>query len=326
MPTIHWLSVVRALRVVVMEPNVVLHLIFGKRLAHSTQETDMRYALHAEASPDTAPNRMMKDSPVGGAGRSRRENYDVEKECSKKLPIRIFTLGRFGISVDEHVVVSKGKAQHRPLGLLQALIALGGKDVASSRLCECLWPDSDGDLAGRNLNITVHRLRQLLNEPGAIVQHDGKLTVSEQLCAVDALAFERLVNGSIDGLRNAAMAKEVETNLHAAMTLYAGHFLALESEHSWMLAPRLRMKMKFERLVLALSRHLEQQMRFAEAIDICQRALELDPLNELLYRSLMDCYLKQGEVARALDTYMRCREALAKGLSATVSSETARLY
>jgi len=67
-------------------------------------------------------------------------------------------------------------------------------------------------------------------------------------------------------------------------------------------------------------------MRFEEAIDICQRALELDPLNELLYRCLMGCYLKQGEVARALDTYVRCREALAKGLSAAVSCETARLY
>jgi LuxR family maltose regulon positive regulatory protein len=286
----------------------------------------MRYALHAEANPDTVPNRMAKDFPGSGTGRSRAENYAVEKQCCDKWPIRVTTLGRFGISVDEHAIASKGKAQHRPLGLLQALIALGGKDIASSRLSECLWPDSDGDLAGRNLNITVHRLRQLLQAPGAIVQHDGKLTLNAKLCAVDALDFERLVNGNIEGLGKAVMAKDSETHLHAAMELYAGHFLALESEQSWMLAPRLRMKMKFERLVLALSRHLEQQMRFADAIDVCQRALELDPLNELLYRSLMDCYLKQGEVARALDTYVRCREALAKGLSATVSCETARLY
>jgi DNA-binding SARP family transcriptional activator len=93
-----------------------------------------------------------------------------------------------------------------------------------------------------------------------------------------------------------------------------------------MLAPRLRLKTKFERLVSALSMHLEHQMRFADAIDICLRALELDPLNELLYRRLMSCYLKRGEIAGAMRTYLRCREALAKGLAAPISSETERLY
>jgi DNA-binding SARP family transcriptional activator len=49
-------------------------------------------------------------------------------------------------------------------------------------------------------------------------------------------------------------------------------------------------------------------------------------LNELLYRRLMSCYLKEGEVAGVVRTYLRCREALAKGLAATPSIETERLY
>jgi len=49
-------------------------------------------------------------------------------------------------------------------------------------------------------------------------------------------------------------------------------------------------------------------------------------LNELLYRRLMNCYLKQGEFACVMGAYRRCREALSKGLSASVSSETERLY
>jgi len=40
----------------------------------------------------------------------------------------------------------------------------------------------------------------------------------------------------------------------------------------------------------------------------------------------MGCYLERGEIASALSTYLRCREALARGLSAPVSSDTARLY
>jgi DNA-binding SARP family transcriptional activator len=93
-----------------------------------------------------------------------------------------------------------------------------------------------------------------------------------------------------------------------------------------MLTPRLRLKTKFERLVAALSMHLENRDRFADAIDLCLHALEFDPLNELLYRRLMSCYLKEGEVSRVVRTYQRCREALAKGLAATPSIETESIY
>src|SRR3954452_4634824 len=124
---------------------------------------DMRYALH-EANLDGLPTRMAKDPPGGGAGPYLQEDYNVIGNA-RNLSIRIFTLGQFSIFRNADAITSKGKAQHRPLGLLQALIAFGGKDVSSSRLCECLWPDSEGDLAGRNLNITVHRLRQMLQAP-----------------------------------------------------------------------------------------------------------------------------------------------------------------
>ncbi len=252
----------------------------------------------------------------------------IAEELRQSAPptIRIFTLGRFSITLDRRAARSKGKARHRPLGLLQALIALGGRDVAASRLCECLWPDSEGDLAGRNLNITVHRLRHFLQSRHAVLQHDGKITLNEQLCSVDIWEFERLVNGGIEGMNDAAKSRDPEAQLRAALGLYAGPFLARESEEAWMLAPRLRLRSKFERLVTALSLHLEQQARFADAIDICLRALELDPLNELLYRRVMSCQLNRGETASALATYLRCREALARGLSAPVSAETARLY
>jgi DNA-binding SARP family transcriptional activator len=251
---------------------------------------------------------------------------DRDSRGAARTPIQIFTLGRFGLSFSSHAVQTNGKAKHRPLLLLQVLIALGGRDVACSRLCEILWPDSEGDLGGRNLNITLHRLRQMLRVRDVVLQHNGKLSLNAQTCQVDIWDFERKANRGLDGLGNAGAVSDARAELLAALALYAGHFLARESDESWMLAPRLRLKTKFERLVGALSAHLEQQHRFGEAIDICQQALELDPLNELFYRRLMSCYLQRGELASALGTFRRCREALAKGLSAPVSGETQRLY
>jgi two-component SAPR family response regulator len=166
----------------------------------------------------------------------------------------------------------------------------------------------------------------MLQARDAVLQHDGKLTLSKNVCWVDVWEFERSLNSGLDRGDSNGAANEFEAHLRAALGLYVGHFLALECEEPWMLEQRLRLKTKFERLVSSLSTYLEQQGRFAEAIDICLRALELDPLNELLYRRLMSCYLMRGELASVLGTYRRCCEALSKGLSASVSRETERLY
>ena len=284
----------------------------------------MRYAALADAEPVASPT----GNPGGAFGLGsldcRPEHY--VSAGAARPQVQIFTLGRFGLSIFERAIEVNGKAKHRPLELLQALVALGGRDVACSRLCEFLWPDSDGDLGGRNLNITVHRLRLLLRGRGAVIQHSGKLTLNAQLCRVDIWDFERLANSGLEGLGDSGTVRRAQSDLRAALALYTGHFLARESEEAWMLAPRMRLKTKFERLIGALGGHFEQQRRFSDAIDICRQALELDPLNEIFYRRMMSCYLKQGEFASVLSTYRRCREALAKGLSAPVSGETEKLH
>ena len=284
----------------------------------------MRYVTQADADPNASSARMAREFFAHGAGMYPQE-IDTTSTATN-APIRIFTLGRFSIAIGENAVRANGKAKHRPLGLLKALIALGGRDVAFSRLCECLWPDSEGDLGARNLSITVHRLRSLLRTKAAVLSDNGKLSLNEAVCWVDAWSFERFVNDGLRQIEEPTLGNGSESQLRLGLKLYAGHFLARELEESWMFAPRLRLKTKFERLVAALSMHLERQNRYSDAIDVCLQGLERDPLNELLYRRLMVCHLKKGELAEAARTYRRCREALAKGLAMQPSSETERLY
>ena len=144
-------------------------------------------------------------------------------------------------------------------------------------------------MGARNLSITLHRLRSLLQAKAAVLSDNGKLSLNEGVCWVDAWSFERFVNDGLRRLDESAIGKPSELQLRLALNLYAGHFLAREFEESWMFAPRLRLKTKFERLVAALATHLERQNRFSDAIDVCLQALERDPLNELLYRRLMGC-------------------------------------
>ncbi|HWQ39893.1 MAG TPA: bacterial transcriptional activator domain-containing protein [Burkholderiales bacterium] len=268
----------------------------------------------------SAPDKSGRFDRAGSAPEGEVERAD------RLLPIRIYTLGRFSVAIDGQPVCSNGKGQQRPFGLLKALIALGGREVAASRLWECLWPDSEGDLGVRNLTITVHRLRRQLRCHAAILQHDGKLSLNDRVCWVDTWHFERLANEALHSLEENVQKKDAEPKARAALALYGGHFLARESEESWMLSLRLRLETRFERLVAAWSEHLEEHARFGQSVDVCRAALEQDPLNESLYRRLMSCYLKAGELAEVVRMYRRCWEALSKGLGAQPSEETQRLY
>lgn len=242
------------------------------------------------------------------------------------VPVRIHTLGRFTLAIDGRMVCAPGKSQKRPLALLKALICLGGREVALSRLGECIWPDADGDLCVRNLTVTLHRLRHLLGIRGVVLQQEGKLSLNDELCWVDAWQFERCANQGLVLLDDAATASLALAQLRAALALYCGHFLGREADEAWMLAPRLRLRIRFERLVGRLSGFLEDCERHGEAVDICLQALERDPLDEAIYRRLMRCYLRGGEYSRALLTYRRCREALGNGLEAQPSTQTGELY
>jgi len=51
-------------------------------------------------------------------------------------PLKIFTLGRFELLKEEKPIPSSRKIQQKPLALLKALIALGGKGVREEQLSD----------------------------------------------------------------------------------------------------------------------------------------------------------------------------------------------
>ena len=77
-------------------------------------------------------------------------------------PVRIYTLGHFSVEIDNQPLEFIGKVQKKPLELLKALLALGGRNIRHETLAEMLWPDSDGDDAHHALLTTLHRLRKLI--------------------------------------------------------------------------------------------------------------------------------------------------------------------
>ena len=62
-------------------------------------------------------------------------------------PLQLRCFGGLVLLRDGQPLLVDGKAQRRPLELLQALLAAGGQNVATSTLTDQLWPGAEGDAA-----------------------------------------------------------------------------------------------------------------------------------------------------------------------------------
>ena len=234
------------------------------------------------------------------------------------LPLKIYALGQFALLHDGNPVSLSRKVQKRPLDLLKLLVASGGDGIEASALMELLWPDADGDAAQASFDSTLYRLRKLIAIDGVITLAEGKLSLDHTKCWLDVWEFEDL----LDRIERDADSKESESFAKELLRLYVGHFLEKESQESWAISARDKIKAKFVRAVTHIGAQLEQGQQWPSAIALYSRALELDNLAEGLYRRLMICYRENGEPAEGLNVYRRCRDMLSIVLGVKPSPET----
>jgi ATP/maltotriose-dependent transcriptional regulator MalT len=238
--------------------------------------------------------------------------------------VEIRALGPFTVLSGGAPLAFSGKAQKKPLELLKALVALGGRAVEWPRLAAILWPDAAGDAAKVSFDSTLYRLRKLLGSDAALPLQEGKLALDPRHCWVDVWAFERSVQ-AIDAASADAggITEETASSLgRQVLELYAGHFLATEEEAPWSAALRDRLRAKLARAITLLGRRLEAAGAWRAAAALYARTLEHDNLAEDLYRRLMVCHRELGEVAEALRVYRRCRQLLSIVLNVAPSAET----
>ncbi len=222
-------------------------------------------------------------------------------------PVRVHTLGRFGISIDGSPLVFHGRAQRRPMDLLKVVIAFGGRDIGLGAIIEALWPDAEGDAGRKSFDVALLRLRRLLGRDDALLLGEGKVSLNDKVCWVDVWSLERLLGNLPDCNRPHAA-------LHCAQRLlarYRGPFLNLEETQSWMLRLRERVAGRTARAALLLGQKLEGAGLWVDASTLYQGMLDVSPLHEELVRRLMHCHAQLGDRAEARAVFERFRRLLA---------------
>jgi LuxR family maltose regulon positive regulatory protein len=236
-------------------------------------------------------------------------------------PIAIRSLGKLSVTNAEASLTPAGKAQQRPLQVLKALLIAGPAGRSQNQLAAQLWPEADDPKAA--MNVTLHRLRKMVNDDDAIRVESGVISLNPRLVWTDVEALHQLCSDIADA-RLIATSGQLRRFGRELLALYAGPFLDGD-DASWILPVREKVRSTFLHAANQLGTRLEETGLWSDANDFYLRCLGTEPLEEVLYRGLMRCADARGDTAGAYSAYRQCREGLAAAFARKPSVETDRL-
>lgn len=263
--------------------------------------------------------------------RKRSLTIDASTRHVESWPwrVKIFTLGKFEIRVDDIPLSFSGKVQKTPLAILKILLAFGCTQVRESRISDILWPESSGDAGYRALITTIQRLRRLLGYKEAILFNEGMLSINSSYCWVDLWAVDQHVNQVQGYWKSEAPEDRIEQIVQQTQMLYEKYkapFLPGEIDQPWTFDTRNRIQKGVLDSIVSLAEYWEGQKAWRNALEAYEKALEINSTAEELFQKMMICYHRMGCRAEAIALYHLCQETLHSNLGITPSMHTRKIY
>ncbi len=221
--------------------------------------------------------------------------------------IRIVTLGRFTIERDGHPIPFPGKPPRRPLALLKAIIARGGRGVPLALLAREVWSPAHADGSLGALEVALVRLRKILGIPRAVVVQDEHVSLDATLCWVDTWAFDAATQDLAAASPDSPWFRSTSAR---ALRLYGGTFLPTDTESDWSTVARTRLRAAFCDTVQRVGASHEQAGRWDDAIACYRRGVATDELAETFYQGLMRCHLALRRPGEGMAVFRQLRQTL----------------
>lgn len=224
----------------------------------------------------------------------------------------------------EGPVISEEKSTSRILWtFLQYLLVFHDRDVSQEELIDILWGDSASANPVNTLKTLLHRSRRMLEDLGfpdakqVLFYRRGIYSWSKDLTLVlDTERFDTLYAAAEHSLPDGI----------AAIQLYQGDFLPKASGTPWALSLRTYYHGKFIKLCREVGSALLKKKQYDQVIDICKRAILVDPYDESCHLMMMKALSAIGEQQSALQHYTDMADLFMRQLGVSPSTELVELY
>ena len=201
----------------------------------------------------------------------------------------------------------------RTVALIAFLAVHAGAPQARQWIAGLFWPDSTDAQALTNLRRELHNLRHVLaDEPSLVVTSRDLCWCDSEMTHIDVRIFDSERKAALA----AAAAGDSEGILaHAACAIaqYGGDLLP-GSYDDWVLDARAELERQCVGLCDLLCATRARSSDLAGAVDAARRRIQLQPLEEAGYRTLMLLQADLGDRAGAVSTYHHCASVLEREL------------
>ncbi len=213
----------------------------------------------------------------------------------------------------------------RAVALVAFLAAHASSPQPRQRIAGLFWPDSTDAQALTNLRRELHQLRQVLaDEPSLVVTATDLCWRDTGTCQVDLRVFDIERRAA---LASAAADDDDGVLVHAARAIaeYRGDLLPGVYD-DWVLEVRSEVERQCVSLCDLLGETRARRGDLPGAVEVARRRIQLQPLEEVGYRTLMLLQADLGDRAGAVSTYHHCASVLERELGVVPDPATRQAF
>lgn len=245
-------------------------------------------------------------------------------------PLYVRMLGTFSIS-QGHAEINDGGNRSKKVWLLLAyMIYCRNRPVPPEELVNLLWGEEERSTNPLNaLKTMFHRVRACLNQLGGsaghefIVRRAGSYAWNTNVpLTLDIDEFDRLCQAG----SGAGSDEEKLTYWMQALALYRGGFLSKLFSEPWVAPISAYYHDLYVGTALQALSLLEQENRWAEAVELCRAATAQEPYMEELYGHMMNALLQMGDQRGAVKVFEDMSDLFLANLGIMPSDELRVLY
>src|SRR5579875_2015860 len=237
--------------------------------------------------------------------------------------LRISVLGEQAI-VDERTGGGCARSW-RAVVLAGFLACHAGLPQQRQRIAGLFWPDSTDAQALTNLRRELHYLRQVLgDDPSLVVPPRDLCWRDAGTCRVDVRVFD---TERAAALAAAAAGDDRGAAEHAAAAVaeYRGDLLP-GTDDQWLIGARAQLRRQCVDLCDLICAAQMGAGELDRAADAARRRIQLEPLEETGYRTLMQVLADLGDRAGAISTYHHCASVLERELGVAPDAATRQAF
>ncbi|MBK8824683.1 MAG: hypothetical protein IPN58_19360 [Anaerolineales bacterium] len=238
--------------------------------------------------------------------------------------IHIKTLGTFQVFAGNEEISQERWVSTKARDMLAYFITFRGERIPADKVFDGIWAEK----GGRGLtafHTALSRLRSALkigeNSPRLILVEAGDYRIDAARFTIDVDEFDSALAKARASIDDESTARFYEQ----AINLYKGEYLQ-NFYYDWIFPERRRLTQAYLGSLRALAEHHYTHRRYTHSIELLERALRVDNLQEDLQCQVLRAYAALGDRAGLINQYQEMKRLLAKELDMEPLPETEKLY